>query len=196
MKTSSVYMSLLILSLIAASCSKDSEDDKILSEAVVEIPDPNFKAILVENTDINTNGNSEIEVSEAENYNGKLSAVESNISDAEGLQYFINISAILMYDNNLTSIDVSKNTKVTQLLVERNDLTSIDISNLSVLTDFKAHSNELTQANLANGNNVNMTRMELQENYDLQCIKVDATPVPVDGWSAEDISSYDTNCDQ
>ena len=196
MKNSRLCMSLLILCLSVASCSKDSEENKISGEAIVEIPDLNFKNILVGNTEINTNGNSEIEASEVENYNGKLSAVESNIADAEGLQYFINISAILMYGNNLTSIDVSKNTKVTQLLVERNDLTSIDISNLSVLTDFKAHSNELTKANLANGNNVNMTRMEIQNNFNLQCIKVDATPVPVDGWSTEDKSLYNTNCDQ
>ena len=68
MKNSRLCMSLLILCLSVASCSKDSEENKISGEAIVEIPDLNFKNILVGNTEINTNGNSEIEASEV----GKL----------------------------------------------------------------------------------------------------------------------------
>lgn len=157
-------------------------------------PDMAFKTALLENEAINTNGNDEIEESEAANFTGSIVAPARGIQDATGIHYFVNATGISLYQNNLTTIDVSSNTKVTQLLLEHNSLTSIDISNLTDLTDFKCHSNALTEANLANGNNANMTRMQIQTNIYLPCIKVDALPVPTTGWIKDGDATYSTDC--
>jgi hypothetical protein len=42
----------------------------LLRAQIVHIPDANFKAALVGNSSINTNGDDEIQVSEAEAYDG------------------------------------------------------------------------------------------------------------------------------
>ena len=47
----------------------------------VNIPDANFKACLVGNSAINTNGDSQIQVSEAASFNGEINCYNMNISD-------------------------------------------------------------------------------------------------------------------
>lgn len=160
----------------------------------ISFPDPNFKAALVANTSINTNRDSDISESEASSFTGTIAAQSQSISSVEGIQYFTNATRIALFNNSISEIDLSKNTKVTQLLLENNSLMSIDISKLTALIDFKAHTNNLTEVNLANGNNSNMTRMQLQSNSGLTCIQVDQTPVPSSGWLKDSGASYSTNC--
>ncbi|UZR96466.1 hypothetical protein [Chondrinema litorale] len=165
------------------------------ADEAINIPDANFKNALLTDPAININGDSEITESEALSFTGNINAPSSSIEDVTGIEYFINVTRISLFDNDLTSIDLSNNTKVTQLLIEKNSLTSIDISKLTQLVDFKAHTNNLTSANLANGNNGNMTRMQIQGNSALSCIKVDILPVPYYGWSKDSSATYSTNCD-
>ena len=47
----------------------------------VNIPDANFKAYLVGNALINTNGDTEIQVSEATAFSGSINCYNMNISD-------------------------------------------------------------------------------------------------------------------
>ena len=55
----------------------------------VYIPDANFKAYLVGNSAINTNGDSEIQVSEATAFNGAIFCSNMSISDLTGIESFI-----------------------------------------------------------------------------------------------------------
>lgn len=199
MKQAIIKMNLAALAVVLAfsitNCKKETDvlPTPDSSDSIVNIPDSIFKATLVNNSLINTNGNSEIELSEATSYTGIISAPSRFISSAEGIQSFTNVTRIALYDNLLTEIDLSNNTKVTQLLLEENYLTTLDASNLSQLVDFKAHTNNLTKVNLANGNNANMWRVDLQANSSLTCIQVDALPVR-SGWSVDSTSAYSTNC--
>lgn len=163
-------------------------------DEVIDFPDAKFKAALLNNGTIDKNIDLEITESEALSFTGIISASNLMIQDVTGIEYFTNVTRIHLLGNSLKTIDLSKNTKVTQLLLESNELTSIDISTLTVLTDFKCHSNELTSANIANGNNSNMTRMELQGNDNLTCITVDQLPAPTIGWSKGSKASYSTDC--
>ena len=52
---------------------------------VVKIPDANFRAYLLGNSNINTNGDTLIQVSEASVYDGAISCGFSNISDLRGI---------------------------------------------------------------------------------------------------------------
>ena len=76
----------------------------------VSIPDANFKAYLVGYPAINTNGDSEIQVSEAEVFTGIISVSDRNISDLTGIEAFVKLTVLICYNNNLTNLDVSKNT--------------------------------------------------------------------------------------
>jgi hypothetical protein len=58
----------------------------------VNIPDPNFKAYLVGNTAINTNADTEIQVSEAQAFTGNIDCQNLNIADLTGIEAFTNIT--------------------------------------------------------------------------------------------------------
>jgi len=60
-------------------------------EPIVNIPDLTFKAYLVFNPEINTNGDTEIQVSEAEAFTGEIDVSQKNISDLTGIEAFVNI---------------------------------------------------------------------------------------------------------
>jgi len=55
----------------------------------VNIPDANFKAYLVGHWAINTNGDAEIQVSEAAAFNGQILCDSMFISDLTGIEEFI-----------------------------------------------------------------------------------------------------------
>ena len=164
---------------------------------VVAIPDVNFKnAVLNHLPVIDTDNDGEIQCSEAAAVTGMLNVANKSIVDTTGLEAFINITRLAMFNNNVTTIDLTFNTQIQQLLLETNQLTTIDVSMLSFLTDFKAHSNQLTTANLANGNNTNMNRMHLHGNLSLTCIQIDAgfTPPNNNTWVKDNTANYNVNC--
>ncbi len=166
---------------------------------IVNIPDVNFKNAVLNHTPIiDTNNDGEIQCSEALAVTGVLNVSGKGIVDTTGLEAFVNITRLAMFNNAITNIDLSSNTLLTQLLLESNQLTTIDISMLSLLTDFKAHSNSLTSVNIANGNNSNMWRMQLQGNPSLTCIKIDQgfTPPTNNSWIIDTTANYSTSCPQ
>lgn len=179
----------LTLCFLLTACKKDEADNEIIN-----FNDSNFKSILINNTQINTDGNSEISKAEAAAFTGSLRGENRNLTDVTGLEYFINVRSIALFNNNISSIDVSKNTKLTQLLLSNNNITSLDVSALTQLTDLKCHTNQLTEAIIANGNNANMNRMELQGNPNLTCVQVDALPAPTNGWLIDITANYNTSC--
>ena len=140
----------------------------------VNIPDANFKAALVGDTAINTNGDTEIQCSEATDAIGTIYAYNDNISDLTGIEAFINITALYCYDNNLTSLDVSANISLIDLFCDNNNLTSL---------------------NIANGNNANMINFDATGNAALTCIQVDAGFTPNSaGWQKDVTANYSDNC--
>ena len=73
----------------------------------VYIPDANFKSYLVNTTAINTNGDSEIQVSEASAFTGVIICPSQNISDLTGIEAFTALTLLNCGFNQLTSLDVS-----------------------------------------------------------------------------------------
>jgi hypothetical protein len=116
---------------------------------VVNIPDPNFKAYLVNNPSINTNGNSVIECDEATNYSGDISVAFNGISDLTGIEAFTNIVYLDCGFNNLTSLDLSNNAGLQFLYCYYNQLTSLTLTSLTNLIDLRTQFNQLTSLNLA-----------------------------------------------
>lgn len=142
---------------------------------VVNIPDANFKTILVANTAINTNGDNEIQVTEANNFTGTLNANNKNISDVTGIEEFINLNALLLTSNQISNINLSNNTKLKIISISGNQLTSLDVSkNIKLETlrcSFNNLSNiDLTQNTLLEGlyiTNNKLSNLNLQNNSSL-----------------------------
>ncbi|WP_299761189.1 T9SS type A sorting domain-containing protein [uncultured Dokdonia sp.] len=160
----------------------------------VNIPDANFKSLLVANSNINTNGDGEIQVAEAMSYTGGISVPNQNIQDLTGIEAFTEIVALQAFFNPISSIDISQNTQLTQLLIEQTNISGeLDLSMLTQLTDFKGHTTNLTAVNMANGNNVNMTRFEVQDTP-VTCVQIDSGFTPSANWLIDASASYSETC--
>ena len=94
----------------------------------VHIPDPNFKTYLLGNLEINTNSDTEIQVSEAFTFAGGIICDNMDISDLTGIEAFVNITALSCMFNQLTTLDVSQNTALYILNCDFNQLTFLDVS--------------------------------------------------------------------
>ena len=183
----------------------------------VTIPDANFKAYLVGNTAINTNGDTEIQVSEASAYTGQIIVFSMSISDLTGIEAFTGITALRCYNNSLTSLDVSQNTALTYLTCNVNSITSLDLSANTLLTHLECNNNlltsldlsnnpslnfmfcfnmtSLTALNMASGGNTNFTTFNSTNCPNLTCIQVDNATYSTTNWTSIDAaSSFSTNC--
>lgn len=130
----------------------------ILRAQNVNIPDANFKAYLVANTEINTNGDDEIQVSEAESFTGTINVSnQGGITSLTGIEAFTSLTELYCMDLTLTTLDVSNNTALKFLLCNGNQLTDLDVSNNPDLIWLWCYDNQLTSLNV--GNNTSLTQL-------------------------------------
>ena len=73
----------------------------------------------------------------------------ANIKDLTGIELFPNLEKLDCKNNNLTRLDVSKNTKLTKLYCEFNQLTGLDLSKNTALTELNCQVNQLTSLDLS-----------------------------------------------
>ncbi|MBR5440449.1 MAG: leucine-rich repeat domain-containing protein, partial [Prevotella sp.] len=88
------------------------------------------------------------------------------ISNLKGIEYFTKLTRLQLYQNLLTSIEVSKNTELTFLDCSNNDLTSLDVSKNTKLTTLWCDGNELTSLDVSKNTaleNLNCSRNKLTE---------------------------------
>lgn len=150
---------------------------------IVNIPDANFKAALVGNPAINTNGDGEIQVCEAAAFTGFINVQSLNIADLTGIEAFTALTGLACPWNFLTTIDVSHNTALTYLDLGNNavhhldvsqntslstlycyltGLTTLDVSHNTALTFLDCASNFLSNLDLSHNNA--LTKLECQYN--------------------------------
>ena len=174
----------------------------------VNIPDANFKAYLVGEPSINTNGDNEIQVSEANTFNGTINCSNSSIADLTGIDFFTNLYYLNCQSNQLTSLNVSQNTALGALYCQNNQLTTLDLSLNTNLFEFDCSDNLLTSLDVRNGNNVNMGFYDTWMNNGigtlnnpyLSCINVDDSTFSANSWTSNGWYEIDphhyfsTNC--
>jgi hypothetical protein len=183
---------------------------------IVHIPDANFKAALVNDTSINTNGDSEIQVAEASVYSGSINVWNRSISDLTGIEAFTaiiwldcsnnpitvldvskntDLTNLWCADNQLTSLDISYNKSLSLLNCEENKLTDLDVSQNTALTVLSCKDNQLTRLNVKNGNNLNIVLFYALNNLNLTCIQVDDTAWSKKNWFwVDETASFSENC--
>ena len=118
----------------------------------VNIPDVNFKAYLVGNSLINTNGDTEIQVSEANAFNGSIFCTQANISDLTGIEYFTALTNLFCSDNQIQNLDLSNNLNLSWLWCENNQITYLDITQNVNLVNLTCQNNNLTYIDLSGQN--------------------------------------------
>ena len=137
---------------------------------IVNIPDVNFKSYLVGNSSINTNRDTEIQVSEATPFAGSINCSGLGIFDLTGIEAFTALTNLNCNQNKLVSLDVSANTALIELDCSDNQLTSLVVSNNTVLIELACYDNQLTSLDLSNN-----TVLELLFCYDNQLTSLDVS---------------------
>ncbi len=175
----------------------------ITDGAGIYIPDSVFKSFLVKNTALNTDGDQEISVAEAQAYKN-IQGFSKGITDATGIEYFTNITRLNLQINDLTKIDVSNNKALTWLKLNGNTLTEIDISQNTALTLLWLFDNQLTALDVSNNTALldlkvsanNLTALDVSNNTALLDLNVSAnnlTALNVSNNTALEVLSVSTN---
>ena len=87
----------------------------------------------------------------------------ANIKELTGIELFPNLDKLDCKYNNLTRLDVSKNTKLTKLYCESNQLTGLDLSKNTALTELDCALNQLTGLDLSK--NTALTVLYCESNH-------------------------------
>lgn len=127
----------------------------------ITIPDKNFLKALVK-LGVDTNGDSIISPAEAEKIT-YLDVSGKRISDLSGIEAFVNLDTLNCGENQLTSLDLSKNILLKYLnCYYNNKITSINISKNTLLTSLDCSYNQLTGLDVSN--NTALKRMWCMSN--------------------------------
>ena len=124
----------------------------------VQFADANFKSYCVTNFDTNNDG--EISITEARQVTSIEVYTDKNhqdITSLGGIEYFTNLTYLYVCGwgssgyglGQLTSLDVSHNTALTELRCYSNQLTSLDVSHNTALTHLNCDSNQLTSLDVS-----------------------------------------------
>jgi len=118
----------------------------------VNIPDTAFKVYLVGNSNINTNGDNEIQLSEANSFNGSIICNNNNISDLTGIENFTSLTKLDCSWNQLSILDVSQNPVLTHIDCHENNIISLDLSQNTSLTNLNCSANQLQSLDVSQNN--------------------------------------------
>ena len=183
MKKLFLFTLLAIVAISFNACSKDETwpDDS----PIIEFKDSYFLEALVKGTDdydgskIDKNGDGKISEKEASVVRG-LRLSDFKIRCIDEISYFTALETLYCDHNQLTSLDVSKNTELMGLNCDNNQLTSLDLSKNTKLGWFYCNNNQLTSLDVSKNtelsylycNNNQLTSLDLSKNaelYSLNC---------------------------
>ena len=165
-----------------AQMSGEGENGIAVQSAGVAIdntnfPDANFRTI-VEYYDTNKDSSlSDTEIAAVE----EIDCYDKGISNLKGIEYFTALRSLNCGCNQLTSLDVSKNTALTKLYCSNNQLTSLDVSKNTALTGLNCGYNQLTALDVSK--NTALT--------DLDCDKNQLTSLDVSNTNMDDLDCDD-----
>lgn len=104
-------------------------------------PDAKFRSFVKENLDKNKDDILDaMEIASVK----MIEANKMGIKSLEGVGFFTALETLKCWDNELTGLDLSKNTKLTSLSCSENELTALDVSKNTELTRLYCGSNRLT----------------------------------------------------
>ena len=125
---------------------------------VTNFPDENFRNYLLEQ-DYGKDG-----VLTEEEIEGIISinVRQKEITNLKGIEYFTALKYLYCDKNQLTVLDVSKNTELTNLSCSNNQLTALDVSKNTELTTLYCFNNQLTTLDVSR--NTALTKLSCENN--------------------------------
>ena len=141
-------------------------------------PDANFRNEISSNFDLNKDG--KLEYMEMENLS-YIWVDEMGISSLKGIEFLTALTYLSCKNNQLTSLDLSKNTALTGLSCGNNQLTSLDLSKNTALTTLSCDNNQLTTLDVSKNtalttlycNNNQLTTLDVLKNTALELLVCD-----------------------
>ena len=133
---------LLLFSLAVVLAALAVQADVTINST--NFPDATFRSYLMSQYPSGTITTAQL------NARDTLNLPYKGISNMTGVQYFTQLKRLDLYSNNLTSIDVSANTKLIYLNLGYNKLTSIDVNSNTVLQELYLQNNQLTTVSVNN----------------------------------------------
>ena len=130
--------------------SNPADPTTIPSDMTKAFPDEIFRKYVLDNFD---NNNDKVISKDEALYVTEISSIGrswGNLKSLEGIQYFPNLNKLYVYGTNLTSLDLSRNTRLTSLNCSNNQLTTLDVSGCVGLKTLYCENNELRKLNLSN----------------------------------------------
>jgi Secretion system C-terminal sorting domain len=164
---------------------------------IVNIPDPVFKNVLVNeqvadlngngefDEDVDTNNDGEIQVSEAEAVLG-LSILANVIESLEGIEYFTSLTFLRCVGNLLTELDVSALVHLEILKCYSNNIDSINVNGLTQLSQLWVAWNQMENIDLSTLQNLywiyctdnQLNSLDVSGLYNLEAIWADSNAIP------------------
>lgn len=124
-------------------------------------PDANFRSYVLASFD--SNGDEKLDDEEIVNVK-YINAPAKTISSLKGIEYFTELTELDCDNNQLTSLDVSKNTKLVKLICSKNALTSLNTSHNPMLKKLDIYSNKLTS-------------IDVSQNTELETLYIGRNPI-------------------
>jgi Leucine-rich repeat (LRR) protein len=136
------------------------------TSAVIKFADPKFEAALLEMYNYyGIAGDGKITQAEAAAETGSIFVEDKGITSLAGIEYFTALTGLYCYKNELTTLDVSKNTKLEILLCSENQLTSLDVTHNPELRNLQfAHNFDF------DANNAGLGTVDLSKNTKLEIV--------------------------
>ena len=141
--TAAFSAAIITVSAGAFTAFADSGDVDINN---TNFPDDNFRKYVEEKCD--KDGNGVLSQGEIGAVN-KINVNNKKIADLKGIEYFTALTSLNCGNNQLTSLDVSKNTALEWLWCYDNQLTSLDVSRNTALTELSCNKNQLTELDVS-----------------------------------------------
>ena len=158
---------------IKGNNSGSSEEKKGIKIDENTFPDENFRAYILKYIDKDGDGYlSETEIEETTS----ITCRDRSISSLKGIECFAALEYLYCSENNLTQLDVSKNTALEVLYCSENNLTQLDVSKNTALAILYCSENNLTQLDVSKNiylsclicSENNLTQLDVSKNTELQ----------------------------
>ena len=135
---------LCLILVLALSATAFADGDVAIDET--NFPDNNFRSYVSENFD--TDGDGALSEDERNDVT-YISCSYQEIASLKGIEYFTKLDYLNCGYNQLTSLDVSKNTVLRGLECYINQLTSLDVSKNTALIELHCFDNQLTSLDVS-----------------------------------------------
>ena len=135
-----------MLAVLLAGCNGDDPAITITDADITAQFDAKFAALLKERGYIpNAKKITPADVKEIKKIDVSVSyEQQGDLTSLSGIEYFSALDTLICYNNQLTALDVSKNTALTILQCADNQLTALDVSKNTALIGLYCFDNQLT----------------------------------------------------